>query len=418
MHTDFLSVLTRAVLEAARVRPGESVAGAAPNTTGGIVLQPSGRCAYPAFWLRDHALSVASGCITLEEQRHAILLAAGSQQAEDWHTPSGSFVPAGAIADHITFNGEPIFFPGTLDAKTQSSAWGTFPSLDDHFLLIDMVWEYCQRTKDRSILVEIVAGRTLLERLEWAFTVPRARPGTELVWCDEVNRGASFGFYDSVIHTGELLFASVLRLQAAGQLGEFTGKSSYRAIADAIRLSLPEVFGHRRGLLRASTGLSSQPDVFGSAYAVYVGAVEGQAHQRICSTLARAYEEGSLALLGSVRNVLTTDDFSAESAWERTVGPLPLNEYQNGAYWSPPTGWVCYAIAQVNEPLARQLADEYLAALRADDFRQGLDFGAPWECFHPAGNHRQTPLCITGVSVPLAVFCRLGWQSTLPDPAA
>ena len=409
MQTNFLTDLTRDVVEASRVRSGQSVGGAAPNTTGATLLQPSGRCAYPAFWLRDHALSVASGFITFEEQRHALLLAAQTQQAEDWRTPAGSFVPKGAIADHVTFGGEAVFFPGTLDAKVQSSAWGTLPSLDDHFLFVDMAWEYCQQTGERGILSEVIAGSTLLERLELAFAVPRSRLGTELVWCDEIDRGTSFGFLDAVVHTGELLFASVLRQQAARQLAELTGNPKYSAIAKAIGRSLPEVLAHSGGLLRASTGLSGQPDVFGSAYAVYSGAVEGKARAAICSRLADAYQAGTLALRGSVRNVLTTDDFSAQSAWERTVGPIPLNEYQNGAYWSPPTGWVCFAIAQENEPLAKKLADEYLAELREGDFRKGADCGSPWECVHPQGNYRQTAVCVTGVTVPLAAFRRLGW---------
>ncbi len=55
---------------------------------------------------------MASGLISLDDQRHAMLLCARTQKAEDWTTPSGSMVSRGAIADHITLAGEPIIFPG------------------------------------------------------------------------------------------------------------------------------------------------------------------------------------------------------------------------------------------------------------------------------------------------------------------
>lgn len=409
MDLHFLTDLTQAVVEACRVPPDRTSEGIPPNVTGGTLLQPSGRCSYPAFWLRDHALSVASGCISLEEQRHAILLAARTQQARDWHTPSGSFVPKGSIADHISFSGEAVFFPGTLDAQMQSSAWGTLPSADDHFLLIEMVWEYCNRSADRSILSEVVAGEPLIERLELAFSVPKVSVENGLVRCTEEERAASFGFCDAVVHTGELLFASLLRRRGAILLAELTGNEAYSTIAARIEATLPDTFAHAGGLLRACTGVSQQPDVFGSAYAVYTGAVKGALRERICERLCDAYRTGTLAYRGAVRSVLTSDDFSTETAWERTVGPLPLNEYQNGAYWMPTVGWVCFAMAQVDELAARRLAEEYVSELKATNFRTDAASGAPYECLHPERNYRQTPVCITAVTLPLTAFRRLGW---------
>ncbi len=85
----------------------------------------------------------------------------------------------------------------------------------------------------------------------------------------------------------------------------------------------------------------------------------------------------------------------------------PLNRYQNGAYWHTPTGWVAYAIAQVDRKLAAQLLREYVDALRAGDFRRGLEFGAPWECMHPDGDYRQNPVYMTSVTAPLAAIQRL-----------
>lgn len=406
MNTRFLTELAREVVEAARVRPGERVGTGAANATGGTLIRPGGGDCYPAFWIRDFALSLACGLIPAEEQRHALLLTARTQAATDRQLPSGSRIPRGAVADHILFDGTPIFFPGTYDPENQGGAWGRLPAFDNHYCFVEMAWQYVRQTGDRDVLREDVNGLPLCDRLELAFGVPPTDSGSELVACGEADRGVSFGFMDAIVQTGSLLFASLLRRQAARQLAELTGKPHYARIADAIAAALPATFPTTGGLLRASTGLSAQPDVWGSAYAVYTDAVTGPVRNNIGRALANAYRAGTLAWRGNIRHLLTTDDFGPATAWERLVQPTPRNHYQNGAYWGTPTGWVCAAIASVDAAAARQLADEYLADLRQHDFRQGGSHGAPWECLHPDGNHRQNPVYMTSVTVPLAAFLR------------
>ncbi|HQK77271.1 MAG TPA: hypothetical protein PKZ25_13845, partial [Candidatus Hydrogenedentes bacterium] len=72
----FLRELTAAVLDASRVAPGAKVGGIGPNVTGGTVIRPGGRDCYPAFWIRDYAMSIDSGLVSVEEQRHMLLLTA------------------------------------------------------------------------------------------------------------------------------------------------------------------------------------------------------------------------------------------------------------------------------------------------------------------------------------------------------
>ena len=77
-------------------------------------------------------------------------------------------------------------------------------------------------------------------------------------------------------------------------------------------------------------------------------------------------------------------------------------------------GWVVYAIARIDRPMAARLAREYLAELREGDFRNGPESGSPWECMHPDGNHRQNPVYLTSVSCPLAAFVRLEREGAAP----
>ena len=437
MPVAFLKQITSDVVSAARIPPGQTLTGYGPgspnlrqgeggwpvhaygpNNTGGPLYRPGGRACYPALWIRDYAMSLSSGLIPADEQRHALHLTARSQPLEDWTTPSGSLVPRGAIPDHITLAGKPVFFPGTVDDyERQGGIWGARPPLDDQFFFIEMGWHLAIARRRKSILAEQVEGVRLLERLDLAFSVPKAHAETGLIWCDDSNRGASFGFMDTVIHTGELLFCSLLRYRAARQMaqlhqvtGELLASRTYWQVAENIAAHLGQTFSHASGLLRASTGKSAQPDVWGSAFAIYCGALPSHEALPVCYALLDAYRRGTIACCGNIRQVPTDADFDCTTAWELTIGPCAKNRYQNGAYWGTATGWVAYAIAQVDEMAARKLASEYIAELQVGDYRRGEGFGSPFECFHPDGNYVQNPVYMTSVTCPLAAFRRLRWS--------
>ena len=367
-------------------------------------------------------MSLEAGFIPPTEQKHALLLTAEVQREGDWVTPTGCEVPHGSIPDHITLGGEPYFFPGSIDDKTIEGHHGTFgrrPPLGDHFFFVHMAWYYVQTVQDAAILQVEANGRTLMERLDLAFSVPPSRGDTHLAYTEEQTRAVGFGFCDSIVHTGDLLFCSALKFRAAREMADMhrlldndEKAAQYEAVAAAIRRSIPGVFGWQGDLLRASTGKSRQGDVWGSAFAVYVGALEERPAARVCGGLGRAYEDGTLSYRGNIRHVLTCHDFSAVAAWEASseaAGARDKNRYQNGAYWGTATGWVCYAMAQADRTAAARLAREYIQELREGDFRKGEDFGSPWECMHPDGDYRQNPALMTGVAGPLAAFRRLGW---------
>jgi len=413
---EFLTQITKDVIEASRVRPGQAVAGFKPNASGAVLIRPGGRECYPAFWIRDYAMSLACGLIPLDEQEHALLHTARNQREGDWETRSGSLVPHGSIPDHISFEGLPIYFPGTIDDyEGQGGVWGKRPALDDHYYFIHMAWYFLRATGDAAILKADTNGRPLIDRLDLAFRVPSSRTDNQLVCCSEEDRGVTFGFVDSISHTGDLFFCSALKCWAARQMGEIhralgneEKAAHYARTEETLRRAIPQTFGGGRGLLKASTGKSAQPDVWGTAFAVFADALEPECADAASNALAQAYKAGTLSWRGSVRHVLTTDDYSEDSAWE-SAPPNSKNRYQNGAYWNTPTGWVCYAIAQTNQASALQLAGDFIDELREGDFRKGPDYGSPWECMHPDGNYRQNPVYMTSVTGPLAAFQRLGW---------
>jgi hypothetical protein len=408
---NFLKELTKEVVDSSRIHPGQLIPGKyGPNNTGGVLIRPGGRDSYPSFWIRDYAMSLGSGFVTAEEQKHMLLLTASTQCDQTWITRGGSMVPYGSIADHIRIDDSiPIYFPGTYSYTDQGNkTFGMFPPYDDQYFFIHMAYSYIQTTSDTGILKKKINDITLIERLETAFRVPPSRPDNHIVYTTDDYRGVDFGFRDAIAITGDLCFTSVLKYRASDELArifEITGNKTltghYRDIAGKIKAAIPKLFQDNRGMLLSSTGKSSQADVWSTGLAVYLKILEGDSMENACRFLAESYKKGYLSHKGNIRHILTIDDFSETTAWEASLAEK--NTYQNGAYWGTPAGWICYAISKADFSLAQKLANDYIDDLRTNDFRKGGNYGAPWECFHPSG-HRQNPVYMTTVTCPFIVF--------------
>jgi hypothetical protein len=407
----FLETLTSTIIDSSRIYPGQKVAdGMGNNNTGMILVKPGGRGSYPAFWIRDYAMSLESGFITAEEQRNMLVLTAATQADRTWITKNGALIPFGAIADHIRMDDSlPIYFPGTYSFEEQGvPQFGRTPPYGDQFFFVHMAYYYIKTTGEIAILEQEINGIRLIDRLEIAFNVPPSRLDNHVVTTTDHFRGIDFGFRDVMTITGDLCYPSILKYKAAMELAELFEKRNnlakvekYRQIANHIQEAIPELFMDERGMLKASNGKGSQADVWSTALSMYYNILNKENTERTSRFLSKAYEDGHLSYKGNIRHILTTDDFNESTAWEFSLAKK--NTYQNGAYWGTPTGWVCYAIAKTNFALARQLAKEYIDDLRQNDFRKGLEYGAPYECFHPSG-HKQNPLYMTTLSCPLAAF--------------
>jgi hypothetical protein len=406
----FLQSLTRSVMDSSRILPGQSLpAPFGKNKTGGTLIRPGGRSTYPSFWIRDYAMSLETGFVSVAEQKHMLLLTASTQCNQTWITKGGSLVPLGAIADHIRVDDRrPIYFPGTYEYDKQGvKDYGLTPPYCDQFYFVQMAYSYVKSSSDTAILLRKIDGTALIDRLEMAFRVPPADQEDDLVYTNDAFRGVDFGFRDAVFITGKLAFASILKYKAANQLAEIfdlirnqTKAAGYRDIAARIKVALATTFQDQNGMLRASTGKSAQPDVWATVYAVYLGMLTGEQTIKASRYLAGAYESGTLAYKGNVRHIVTTEDFNEKTAWEGAI--VARNTYQNGAYWGTPVGWTAYTISKTNAGLARRLVSEYIQELRENDFREGAGFSSPAECITRSG--MQGPVYLTSVSCPLVAL--------------
>ena len=263
----FLRDLTRDVVAASRVLPGQKVGGSPSNSCGFALIMPGGRGGYPAFWIRDFAMSLESGFVSADEMLNHLRLVARCQNGSVARPlKHGLVVPPFAIPDHINFDGSAVFYPGTYASGDDqgAGAYGILPPVDDHYEFVHIAWCLFRATGKTDFLKELIHGLTLLERLTAAFEAPKTETETGLVITDEDQRAVGFGFCDAIHFTGRMLFPSLLRYRAAGQLAELCQAlrqpdraSDYRRIQQRISQHLAPTFGDPariQGWLMAATG--------------------------------------------------------------------------------------------------------------------------------------------------------------------
>jgi hypothetical protein len=363
-------------------------------------------------------MSLESGFITPQEMSNHLWLIARTQNgAEGRHLANGLLVPPYAVADHIEFDGGATFYPGTLDTGTNQGdgTCGILPPADDHYWFVHVAYCLWRAQGSAAFLSERVNGLTLLERLAAAFNAPTTDPLTGLFETTVTNRAVGFGFCDIVYFTGKVLFPSVLRYQAAGELAALCqaaqqpeAAAPYLEIQRRISANLAPTFtGPARlgGWLMAATEIGRQPDVWGTLYALHAGALSGKAAADATAAILAGVTNRTIVCEGGVRHVPTNADYSRNTAWERANASL--DTYQNGAYWHTATGWLIEAVHRADPRLASDLRAEYIGHLRANDYRQKQLPAAPWECFYPPNHYTQNGAYLTSVTQPYAALVNM-----------
>ncbi|MBQ4082445.1 MAG: hypothetical protein IJC55_04020 [Clostridia bacterium] len=341
------------------------------------VLLPSGDEKYPSFWVRDAAMMAESGLIADADLKRYIEIIAthGQNGAEALTLQNGLCVPPYTIADHINYDAKPVFFPGTYQSGSDqgSGRYGYFPPFCDNYYFITMVGYYIEQSADRAILNTQYNGLTLWQRMCLAFEGYNIDPHSQLCVSDAQKYTVDWGFTDTIKKSGKLLMASLLRYNAALTMHRLQQDQRYAEIARTIKKNVVETFYDKAsGWFYSATEIGHQFDVWATAYAVYLGIAT---EQNTLQALYRAYVDGTAVVDGYVRQILTDHDHAADSAWESAVSAY--NRYQNGGYWSTPTGWYAYALYRYNGKI--DILEDFLRHTEQYD-----EVGSPFEWINAA----------------------------------
>jgi glycogen debranching enzyme len=304
---------------------------------------PQAGSGYEAFWLRDYAYMLEGNidAFTFDELRAACLLFVRAQRSD------------GACVDRVQFDGTPLYRPGPRGEM------GENPVADGSQFTVAVAWHTYRRTRDRELV------RSIIDRLIRAMEAVPRNPSTGLV---HIRPGGwdrcPYGFTDTIRKQGDVLFSSLLFVQAAGQLadllvvcGRKAEASRWRDDAEHVAAGIRQTFwDDTTGLFRAATVQCREHDVWGSAFAVWLGVATPAQADRVAQYFKEHYD--GIVKRGQVRH-LPKGEY-----WE--VG-CARDQYQNGAYWATPVGWVVYTLDRVDPALA----DQTVVAMVRDFIEQG-----------------------------------------------
>lgn len=278
--------------------------------------------------------------------------------------------------------------------------WGPPPEADSAQFAVLLADEYSQRSGDTRFVAETLPA--LKRAMD---SMPRNEQG--LSWIDPAHPHTAYGFTDQVAKTGTELFSSLLYWEAARQLaamatavGEKEIAQEMLARARLIEKNLATLWDDKAGMYLAASQDCRQIDIWGSAYAVYIGFPDPGKNDRICRYLVENYPK--IVYAGQVRHL------PGGEYWQKTSQPIPQDTYQNGAYWGTASGWVAYAIARVDPALASNMLGDMIDYYRRYD---------AFECVNAKG---QQKIAGYGASVanPLAAIRRMRDLTCSAGPVA
>lgn len=320
---------------------------------------------YEAFWLRDYEYTLEGSIDSYsnKELTDACRLFIRSMDAN------------GAGVDCVKFDGTPIYMPGY-------GTMGENPVADGSQFTVGVAWHTYQKTKDDVLLKEILDA--LIKTMN---AVPR-NPETKLVHIrpGEPQDRCPYGFTDTIGKEGDELFCSLLYVQACRQLADLldagsrtTEAAQWREEATSVSRSINEVFWDKEaGLYRAATITCREHDIWGSAFAVFLGVADGDQSQTIAQYFEAHY--GEIVQHGQIRHL------PGGVYWEKG---RERDQYQNGAYWATPTGWFVYTLNLVDPVLADQTVIDMV-----NHFQK---YGA---CEWINGERRQLPHYLASAALP------------------
>jgi hypothetical protein len=287
-----------------------------------------------------------------------------------------SLSPAGAGVDCVKFDGTPVYKPGY-------GRMGKNAVADGSQFTVGVAWHTYQKTRDEEFLNEVMAPLILTMD-----AVPR-NPETGLVHIvpGEGWDRCPYGFTDTIRKQGDVLFCSLLYVQACRQLSDLlragtrneeSGKwqDEARSVAESIRRTF---WDKDVGLFRAATVRCREHDIWGSAFAVFLGVATPEQSEIIAKYFEAHYDQ--LVQHGQIRHL------PGGVYWEQGCG---RDQYQNGAYWATPVGWFAYTLDIANPTLADRIVIDMVA-----HFKQ---YGA---CEWIIGEKRKLPHYLASAALPL-----------------
>lgn len=325
---------------------------AADGTT---LFTPDGSSSYGAQWTRDFAYMLENAGSVGWNDSEAGLVADAIR-----YTFHGQRAD-GCMPDRVQADGTAVYSPGAASAPFADHAIDNGPFSAK--LLIAYMKRFFNVTPEASTSLFCSLEPSVRRALSFA----QQRNG--MIWNDPAAPNCTYGFTDTVAKQGNILFCSLLYVDAAAGMGEWSERlgcgnaTVYAANSTAMSaaVSSSSLFNASRGLFNAcSEGANALPDIWGSALAVHLGVATAAQSVQIVQALAAGGTD--VFQDGQVRHL------PAPLLWGKCFGggcPAP-GTYQNGAFWATPLSWVVPALSASGHPqVATALLNDTAASFQS-----------------------------------------------------
>ena len=295
---------------------------------GTAAFPPQVGIGYEAFWLRDYAYTLEGSIDSYSDK----------ELSDACRLFVRSLREDGAGVDCVKYDGTPIYMPGY-------GTMGENPVADGSQFTVSVAWHTWQKTRDDILLREII--ESLVKTMDAAPRNPESglvhiKPGEAWDRCP-------YGFMDTARKQGDVLFSSLLFVQACRQLadllralGREEEAEAWKTEGERVAASIREVFWDADiGLFRAATVRCREHDIWGSAFAVYLGVADTEQSVTVAGYFKAHY--GHIVQDGQIRHL------PGGVYWEEGC---TRDTYQNGAFWATPTGWFVYTLNLADPSLA------------------------------------------------------------------
>jgi hypothetical protein len=374
---------------------------------------------YPGFWTRDPAWLAEAGLVPADSVWGWIeLLCATMNGEQSRRMKTGAWVPPFAVPDHIELDGRPIFYPGCEtkpDDEQGGPEIGLVTEHDNQYWLTFTASAYARLSGRVDIGGQQMRTRAGLLPLwlvcDLAHHALQVDGESGCCFIREDRRQSDWGYAESVVKTGLVLFPTLLRIESCRKLavlldacGQEGRASAFRAQEARLRQSIVQHFLFKskdETWLLSATGEGRVPDIWASAFAVHRGFLPGYIADDVATTLANGIRSGTTIMVGQVLHV----PMNYGGCWPRAMFFRP-GYYQNGAAWAYPVGWYVSAVARVDPDAARALFSSYMSAMTRNWNDNGV--GCAYECVNPALGHFQNQGYLTSVAMPYAALREAG----------
>lgn len=313
-------------------------------------------CHYPGQWMRDFAYAATNAFELLPNYTEA-WVAADLMLTQQRGWDGVALVDIAYVGSHSSNTGWYFEYgPCPFVFETDCHKWYNATNewslmLDSGPFAVKLARAFSTRQAKAAGLPPLITkhAQALIRSMD---AVPRADNG--LVYNDMHSPNVTYGFTDTVVKEGHVLYTSLLYYQAAQHLSQafraagimHTEAAEFEHRGALIAKNLNSVFWDaENAAFRSSTGEHEHGtlDVWGTAFAGALGLTSSNQTQRICLDFLQ-HRASSIFYRGHVRHL------PAPMLWQKMWRyDVPAGTYQNGGFWSVPLPHIVAVLVTCNK---------------------------------------------------------------------